>query len=146
MLDPTLFAALQSSSPISIEVGSAILVLITLGGILIKGGQITESLRWLKDNAALKSDITQLRSETQSGLDRLRAERVESFEDLFRRFTAVRRSELDLVQAQHAADMENKMTEALAGKVSIGWHADAISRVDQRVDDLGKRVERLEEK
>jgi hypothetical protein len=121
-------------------------VLITLGGILIKGGQITESLRWLKDNAALKSDITQLRSETQSGLDRLRAERVESFEDLFRRFTAVRRSELDLVQAQHAADMENKMTEALAGKVSIGWHADAISRVDQRVDDLGKRVERLEEK
>jgi len=146
MLDPTLFAALQSSSPISIEVGSAILVLITLGGILIKGGQITESLRWLKDNAALKSDITQLRSETQSGLDRLRAERVESFENLFRRFTAVRRSELDLVQAQHAADMENKMTEALAGKVSIGWHADAISRVDQRVDDLGKRVERLAEK
>jgi len=141
-----IFAALQSSSPISLEVGSAILVVITFAGVLWRGGQITESLRYLKDNAAMKSDIVQLRAENVAGLQQLRTERLENFEELFRRFTAVRRSELDLAQAKHAADMEEKWTEALAGKVSIPWHKDAIARLDKRVDGIEGRVDRLEQR
>jgi hypothetical protein len=42
--------------------------------------------------------------------------------------------------------MEEKWTEALAGKVSVNWHKDTTERLEKADADLDRRVTKLEDR